>query len=243
MIKHLAITDSEVLRAAGFHPPTMDAAWFVMSTPAPDRHDDIVEQSWDLKEFNDNPIAVVDHWASASNVIGSWSDVEVRGGKLTGRLVWSKTEDAQEIAQKVVEGHIRAVSVGFRPRNALERKSLPDTDPRKGLRGSVFQGPNLLLECSVVGIPANTGALVIRNSGVDLGGLVDAVSARVLTGVEQKLTELASSFFTQRLEQSIRDESSFPGSPPVDECRVSDLEDFFAEKNSLDAFFASKENK
>ena len=184
MPKHI---EGAVCRSAE-RAPTKGAAWFIMSTPAVDRYGDIVEQVWALEEFRRNPVAFKDHYASVNGVVGSWSDVGVDPGtgSLIGKLNWASDPESQRIATLVEEGHISAVSVGFRPGNSVLRSSLPEDDPRRGMSGYVFKGPNTLLECSVVGIPANPDAVAMRSGpGVDLEALATRVADLVMDRISQ----------------------------------------------------------
>lgn len=138
---------------AGYQSPE-DPFEFVMSTDAPDSYGDIVEQDWDLTQFRRNPIALFMH--DADDPLGTWSDVAVRGGKLTGFLTMAAPGTSEEIdtIRALLEQRIlRAVSVGFTPGSA------EPINPKEPFSGYRLSG-NKLLECSVVSIPANDEALM-----------------------------------------------------------------------------------
>lgn len=130
---------------------------FVMSDPTKDSYGDIVEPSWQLKQFKRNPIAL---WMHQSSVpIGTWDKVRVEGDKLVGRLQLAArgTSELIDTLWSLVEQRIiRAVSVGFRPGKA---EPLDPENPWDGYRLS----DNLLLECSLVTVGANPNALNVRS--------------------------------------------------------------------------------
>jgi HK97 family phage prohead protease len=146
-------------------PPGDDRQEFIMSDGSIDRMGDIIEPSgWDLSSFSPgktfNPIALFNH--RSDNVVGSWSDVKVRNGQLIGKFV-PAAEGTSEIAdsvRKLVDQNIlRAVSVGFDP---IEMEPLTkESDP--------YFGPfrfkkQVLLECSIVSVPANANAVALARS-------------------------------------------------------------------------------
>ena len=144
--------------------PTMERAWFIASTAGVDRYGDVVDQAtWALAAYNMNPVIQVDHdWRAEKNV-GKASSIGVEGGQLVVEVEWGSSPFAVEIAQKVMDGHLSAVSVGFRSATTVYRDSLPKDDPYYGQRGYLYRD-NTLLEVSVVVIPANAEAVLIRRA-------------------------------------------------------------------------------
>lgn len=135
---------------------TDDTLEFVFSTESPDRHGDIVDQSWKLSAFRKNPIALYQH--DATMPIGTWRDVRVVDGELRGKLNLADPGTSQQIdtIRSLVEQRIlRAVSVGFQPGNS---EPLNEKDPWGGYRLS----DNELYECSLVSVPANRESLIQR---------------------------------------------------------------------------------
>ena len=127
---------------------------FVMSTAAVDRHNEIVEQNWDLRHFKKNPIALWGH--DHKQPIGTWENVRVEGGKLMGRLKLAARGTSaliDTIWGLVEQGVLRAVSAGFLP-NEVDS----DKDGRIILRNCE------LWECSLVSVPANPEALATLRS-------------------------------------------------------------------------------
>lgn len=132
---------------------------FVMSDESVDRVGDVIRaKGWDLKDFNNNPVALWGH--NHDKPIGVWENVRVAGKKLIGRLKLAKEGTSAEIdtIRSLVEQRIlKSVSVGFQPVKA---------EPRKG--GGVEFISQKLHECSLVAVPANPNALAIaKNLGAD----------------------------------------------------------------------------
>jgi phage head maturation protease len=139
-----------------------DGYGFVMSSAAPDRARDIVQQDWALEEFQRNPVAL---WAHRYDepAVGVWRDVAVRDGALRGTLEPRPVESypmSVTVAAQLRAGTLRTVSVGFRP-GAMMWRGSPDLkgselyDERGGM---VYMAP-VLMECSLTPMPMNPDAL------------------------------------------------------------------------------------
>ena len=146
--------------------PGADQHLFVMSDATVDRVGDVIEpDGWDLTGFKTgsksfNPIALFNH--RADNVVGSWADVEVKGGALVGRFVPAAPGTsalADSVRKLVKQGILRAVSVGFEPieKELLNEKADKDWGPFRFKRQA-------LLECSIVSVPANPNAVALARS-------------------------------------------------------------------------------
>jgi len=95
-------------------PPATDPREFVMSDGSVDRMGDVIEpDGWRLERFHRNPVALFNH--NPEFPIGTWRDVAVRKGKLTGRLELMEPVSyrLKELHEAVEAGVLRAVSVGF----------------------------------------------------------------------------------------------------------------------------------
>ena len=137
---------------------------FVMSDAEPDRADDIVEQTWNLSEFKQNPVAPYNHDYSAPP-IGRWENVRASGGVLRGTLIPSPVESyplSLTVAALLEQRVLRTVSVGFRPAAVIARSSLPEEDTRYATRGAVYVRPRLM-EASVTPMPMNPRAALARS--------------------------------------------------------------------------------
>lgn len=125
----------------------------VASTDAVDSHGHVVEQDWDLRRYQANPVVLYGHRHNELP-IGSASDVRVEAGSLhaTIRLVDGKANPlAEQVFELVRQGALRAVSVGFRPKRTRKEK-------RDDAEVTVLSG-NELLEISVVPVPSNAETL------------------------------------------------------------------------------------
>jgi HK97 family phage prohead protease len=125
----------------------------VASTDAVDRHDEVVEQVWQLDRYRANPVVLYAH-ASRELPIGQASGVEVEGNALRATLRFVTAEAnplAERVWQSLKQGSLRAVSVGFVP-HSFRFEVIDD-------REVLVLSDNELVEISVVPVPANPDAL------------------------------------------------------------------------------------
>jgi HK97 family phage major capsid protein/HK97 family phage prohead protease len=139
------------------HASQVSGMEFILSDETPDRMDDVImSDGWDLREFKKNPIALFGH--NSTFPIGKWANVRIENKQLRGHLELAKEGTSQRIDEirRLIDADIlRAVSVGFRPK---ERKDREGTD-----WGSVYTKCELI-ETSVVAVPANPNALAVAKS-------------------------------------------------------------------------------
>lgn len=172
-----------VQRAAGAA-PDLERATFIASTAASDRYGDVVDQSsWLLDNYRQNPVIQVDHDYRADATVGRATSAEVRDGALIIEVMWGKNTRAQDVAEKVRDGLLSAVSVGFVPGRAERRSEFPADHPYYADKTANPYGmayfDNELLEVSVVAVPANADALAQRSAGGLSAADLDAVAERV----------------------------------------------------------------
>jgi HK97 family phage prohead protease/HK97 family phage major capsid protein len=131
---------------------------FVMSDETVDRMGEVIEaKGWSLSEFKRNPIALFGH--DSRQPIGTWEKVRIEGKRLVGslKLAAAGTSPFIDTLRSLLEQRIlRAVSVGFLP---VEKQKMDD-------KADQYWGPfrftkTLLMECSLVSVPANPNALAI----------------------------------------------------------------------------------
>lgn len=151
---------------------------FVASTATPDRYGDVVDQKgWDLRAYNRNPVVLFNHNPSQMPIGKGKAYVE--NGQLMLEVDFDqKDEMAKTIEQKVRDGYINAVSVGFQPSKTLLRSSLPTDHPYYGKSGNYFQKSELL-EVSIVTIPANNEATLSKNFSREIG-LADVARSLII---------------------------------------------------------------
>lgn len=137
----------------------------VVSTPNPDRYEEIVEPKAfkkRLASFKANPVFCAGHvyvgMSGEPTVIGHWSDLDVTGEGLVGTAKFAATPLAEQYWTLFRDGHMKAFSVGWLT-YAWEMKSYTVGDPpeKKNLR--TFTDVELI-EISAVAIPANRESLV-----------------------------------------------------------------------------------
>lgn len=147
---------TKAYQKAGFQDPD-DPMKFVLSTATVDRMNDIVEQDWDLKDFQNNPIALYQH--NHDEPIGIWERVRVEAGRLVGdlKLAAAGTSPLIDTVRSLVSQRIlKAVSVGF---------TVGAEEPRgKDWRDGYLLKEPSLHEASLVSVPANQEALSIAKS-------------------------------------------------------------------------------
>lgn len=146
---------------------------FTLSTRAPDRQGDSIDQSgWDLANYRKNPVVL---WAHdyESLPVARASAIYVAGDKL--RAV-DRFSDDHELARTVAalyqKGFLSAVSVGFRP------KKWAWNEERGGMAADFFECE--LLEHSAVPVPAHQDALIeARSLGMSIGPVLKWAEAIV----------------------------------------------------------------
>jgi len=119
----------------------------IMSTSNTDRHMDVVEQNWDLKNFKKNPVFLDSHnYDSIEHIIGKVKKIKIVEGKLKGEIEFMLDNPKGLLAYKMaLGGFLNATSVGFIPMEFDEKT------------GAIIKSE--LLENSAVSVPANAEAL------------------------------------------------------------------------------------
>ena len=151
---------------------------FVASTASPDRYGDVVDQKgWDLRAYNRNPVVLFNHNPSQMPIGKGKAYVE--NEQLMLEVEFDQKDDmAKTIEQKVRDGFINAVSVGFQPSKTIARSSLPTDHPYHGKSGQYFQASELL-EVSIVTIPANNEATLSKQFSREIG-LADVARSLII---------------------------------------------------------------
>ena len=138
-------------------------ASYIISTDDVDRMNEVVEQSWDLKNYESNPIVLFGHDPSKpDNVLGKALSIttEKDGDRtLTTALVQfaeaGTSRGVDTVWSLVKQGILKTVSVGFIPHSYRNTDS--DSEP-------TVLADNELLEFSIVPIPANPQAVALAYS-------------------------------------------------------------------------------
>lgn len=151
-------------RAADFQPSSFDAEALtidaVISTFADvtrrDARGSFVERldlaGLDLSHLDGSPVLDGHRQSSARDVIGTVTGHRMEGGQLVASIRLSGAADAQPVIQRIQEGSLRGVSVGYRvSRWAESNDPNSKTRVRTAAAWSIF-------EVSAVPVPADTGA-------------------------------------------------------------------------------------
>ena len=102
----------------------------------------------DLERFKKNPVMLYNH--NPLQVIGKWENIDIFGDQLIAEPVFDMEDPfAAEVARKVEQGFIKGCSMG------IVIKKLTQT---KGIDTAIN---SVLLEASIVSIPADENALVV----------------------------------------------------------------------------------
>ena len=135
-------------------------ASYIISTDEVDRMGEVVEQSWDLKNYEANPIVLFGHDPSKpENVLGKALSIttEKDGDRsITSALVQfaeaGTSKGVDTVWSLVKQGILKTVSVGFIP-HTYKNTDTEDTP--------TVLSDNELLEFSIVPIPANPQAVAL----------------------------------------------------------------------------------
>ena len=135
-------------------------ASYIISTDEVDRMGEVVEQSWDLKNYEANPIVLFGHDPSKpENVLGKALSIttEKDGDRsITSALVQfaeaGTSKGVDTVWSLVKQGILKTVSVGFIP-HTYKNTDTEDTP--------TVLSDNELLEFSIVPIPANPRAVAL----------------------------------------------------------------------------------
>lgn len=145
-------------------------ATFVFSDDSVDSYGDTIDaRGWDLSTFSTNPVALYGHDASKPEyVVGRAKNVRIEGRRLVGDIEFADAETnptADCVCRLVKGGFLNTVSVGFRP---VEWSLTKD----KARPGGIDFKKQVLMEISIVPLPANSNALVqARAAGIDVDRL------------------------------------------------------------------------
>ena len=127
-------------------PPGGEPDEFVLSDGTLDRMGDVIEPGgWQLDQIKSDPPVLFNH--DRDQIVGRWTEIRVKDGKLIGSIVWAKSDKwpmGQYIRDLVREGVLRTVSVGFQPvaREPLTKEADKHHGPFRFTK-------QMLLECSL----------------------------------------------------------------------------------------------
>jgi len=220
----------------------------VCSDECIDRSDETIQQSgWQLAEFLKNPVFLAAHQHRLDNgrstVVGSFRSAGVEGGNapaLVGKVKFADTELGREYRTLYKDGHMRAVSVGFRSLKGEWRTV--NNAAGKGQKVYVHTQSDLI-EVSAVAVGCNQNALArLRTMGLDASGETDvrAIVREEIAQVKNEILDAVEDGFDAMkaiLPDYFKTEAASPGAagPCADEPLPSAGEDQAGKRLLADA--------
>ena len=187
---------------------------FICSTDGTKRDGNRVRNDgWDLTSFRKNPVMLWSHdYGSDSRPpappIGSWSEesvIDYMGGKaLAMTATFASHREADVIYRLYLEGHLRAVSIGWTP---VEYEPMVDED---GMQTGWDMVANELLECSAVPIPADPDALIVATQR----GIIKPEDHERLVATFGEKTRTA---YVLDARDPVIEDAKLPGEAPAEE--------------------------
>jgi HK97 family phage prohead protease len=105
-----------------------------------------------LDRFNDNPVMLNNHTNTTENVIGNWSDSIKEAGLLKHKPNFDEETDlGKDVAGKVDRGYLKGCSMGI----------IPNWDSVERVGDRMIMMECELVECSIIPVPSNRGAVAI----------------------------------------------------------------------------------
>lgn len=167
---------------------------FKISDEQSDRMGEVVEQSWDFKNYMNNPIVLWGHNPDEpENVLGQAKSLETIGGETFAEMQFDDdiNPKAGLVWKQILKGTLRTVSVGFISHD---------------IEGNTLKN-NELLEISVVPIPANPRAIALAYKAGEINRKdalwMQASMKKELENIEEQLKDAkqAEGLSTKDMEQ------------------------------------------
>lgn len=161
MRKHVKLFSNQSIRSLDEKERTAE---YIISSDHVDRMGEIVEQTWELENYKQNPIVLFGHDPSkAENVLGKCIELETLDGDDDHKITVAKVKFAEEgtsanadtVWKLIKQGILKTVSVGFIP-HTFKHTTDKSTDDE-----ITVLSDNELLEFSIVPIPANPNAVAL----------------------------------------------------------------------------------
>lgn len=176
----------------------------IFSTGSVDSFGEAIDQaSWRLERFAANPVVLWSH-DSYGLPIGKAEDVRVDGSVLRGRITFATAQAnplAERVWQGVSEGSLNAVSIGFKPGRSV-------AEDRNGQQVRVLTDCELF-EVSVVPLPANPDAVMLRALGMAPAPAPLGTSPRSTAPTKPWLTPFGRLERDERGSLRIRDRAAY----------------------------------
>ncbi len=142
-------------------PPGGEPDEFILSDDSVDRMGDVIDaKGWQLDKIKTPPPVLYNH--DKGEQLGSWTKIRQVGNQLIAQISWADFTHWPKgnfIRGLVRGGHLRTVSVGFRPqaREPLTKEASKEFGPFRFTKSE-------LLEASLVSVPANPNAIALAKS-------------------------------------------------------------------------------
>jgi hypothetical protein len=218
---------------------------FVASDDRPDRHGDIIQQDWELDDFERNPVILWSHESWRPPIGRSLAEhLATIRDKTTGTdhkaLVIDVlfagadiSDEADRIFRLVESGFLSTGSVGFKAGAFVE---VEDDEERQrlglGRYGYVIERPRLI-EYSITPVPANVGAELVA---AEKSGRISAADATFIRGLssERPMAKKTETTGTTKTDTNKKAEDTPVTRKELDEFREKLLADVAgAAKSSL----------
>jgi len=194
----------------------------VCSNATVDRSDEVIEQEgWQLAAFKANPVFLAAHQHKLADgrsaVIGSFQSIGLEAGaagqQLVGKVKFADTELGREYKSLYRDGHMRAVSVGFRSLEGVAKASGSKAAKK------YHHTKSELVEVSAVAVGCNPDAL--SRLGIDEQIHITDVGALTveLEALRLEITELKSLVVDQVDEiKSLLPDTAFSAKSHATDC-------------------------
>lgn len=190
MRKHVKLFSNQSIRSLDEKARTAE---YIISSDHVDRMGEIVEQTWQLENYKQNPIVLFGHDPSkADNVLGKCVELETINGDDDHKITVAKVQFAEEgtsanadtVWKLIKQGILKTVSVGFIP-HTFKHTTDKSTDDE-----ITVLSDNELLEFSIVPIPANPNAVALA---FEDGSITEKDAKFMLKSYEAESSYLKSS--------------------------------------------------
>jgi HK97 family phage prohead protease len=161
----------------------------------------IITEGIDLNDrFKDNPIMLFEH--NPEKILGKWVDILVENNKISAIPDFDEDEFSVDIANKVKRGSLKSASIGIKPTDYY-------------MDGDVLIiNKSILLEASIVGIPANKKAkieemsldfVLLSNIGkeIDLEKYIETIKNKKVNNMKKEKEEKVNDNELESLQLSI----------------------------------------
>ena len=129
---------------------------FIISTSSQDRHETIVAPGGlNFSHYKNNPVVLFNH--DYNKVVGKAFNIRRAGEEIIADMSFADTEAALEVKKLIEGGFLNATSIGFLAKDYAYNEELD----------SFVITESELLEFSIVAVPSNRDALIMRSNEIN----------------------------------------------------------------------------